>query len=54
MSRCLSDKALMRVMAELATPAEQAHLAACAACAARWREVSGEMGRIRQAAPPAE
>jgi hypothetical protein len=48
MSRCLSEKALLRAMAELATPAEQAHLAACATCAARWRKVSGEMGKIRE------
>jgi hypothetical protein len=48
MSRCLSDKALMRVMAELGTPAEQAHLAGCGACALRWRKASAEIGRIRQ------
>jgi hypothetical protein len=48
MSRCLSDEALMRVVAELGTAAEQAHLAACAACAARRRKVSDEVDRIRE------
>jgi hypothetical protein len=48
MSRCLSDEALMRVVAELGTAAEQAHLTACADCATRQRKVSGEVDRIRE------
>ena len=48
MSRCLSDKALMRVMAELGSTAEQAHVAACATCAARRRRISGEVERVCQ------
>jgi hypothetical protein len=37
MSRCLSDDALTRVLAELGTDAERSHLAACASCARRSR-----------------
>jgi hypothetical protein len=48
MSRCLSDRALARVVAELGTAAEQTHLAGCAACTARRRAVSGDVDRIRQ------
>ena len=48
MSRCLSDEALMRVVAELATPAERAHLAACPACGARRSRLEGELDGIRQ------
>lgn len=46
MTRCLSDRALTRVVAELGTPDERAHLAACAACAARYRRIEGEMAEI--------
>ena len=47
MSSCLSKRALMRVVAELGAPAEHAHLATCAACAARYRRLTGEMDVIR-------
>jgi hypothetical protein len=48
MTRCLSDKALMRVVAELGSTADHAHLVACTACAARREKVSAEVDRIRQ------
>jgi hypothetical protein len=48
MSRCLSDEALMRVLADLGTETDLSHLASCATCAARRRKVSGEVDRIRQ------
>jgi hypothetical protein len=47
MSRCLSDKALMRVLADLGSETDLSHLASCATCAARRRKVSGEVDRIR-------
>jgi hypothetical protein len=47
-TRCLSDKALIRVIAELGSPADHAHLAACATCTARRQEVSADLRRIRQ------
>jgi predicted anti-sigma-YlaC factor YlaD len=46
MSRCLSDDALTRVHAELAAPAERAHLAGCAACAGRSRRLRREVDLI--------
>jgi len=46
MSRCLSDAALERVEVELASAAERAHLAGCAACAARHRQIRGELALI--------
>ncbi|HEX4995733.1 MAG TPA: hypothetical protein VFX87_12205 [Methylomirabilota bacterium] len=46
MSRCLSDDALERVEAELAAVAERAHLAGCAACAARHRRMRGDLALI--------
>jgi hypothetical protein len=46
MSRCLSEKALLRVLAELASGDERAHLATCSACAARRRALSVEMETI--------
>jgi len=45
-SACLSDDALERVEAELATVAERAHLAGCAACAARHRRIRDELALI--------
>jgi hypothetical protein len=39
MSACLSDDALARAHADLASIAERAHLAACAACTARSRQM---------------
>ena len=47
MSRCLSDGVLTRVLAELGTEAEQDHLAKCAACTMRYRQLTGEMNKIR-------
>lgn len=46
MSRCLSDDALERDLAELASVAERAHLAGCAACATRHRRIRGELALI--------
>lgn len=46
MSGCLSDDALTRIMAELATDAERAHLASCAVCARRSRSLRHEMEMI--------
>ena len=46
MSRCLSDDALERVEVDLASVAERAHLAGCAACAARHRRIRGELALI--------
>ena len=46
MSRCLSDDALERVETELASVAERAHLAGCAACAVRHRRLRGELALI--------
>ena len=39
MSRCLSDDALTRLLADLATDAERAHAASCTACARRSRRM---------------
>jgi hypothetical protein len=46
MSRCLSDDALTRVQAELAMPAERAHLASCAACTGRSRRLRHDLDLI--------
>ena len=46
MSRCLSDDALTRVLAELATDAERAHAASCTACTRRARRVRHELTTI--------
>lgn len=48
MSRCLNDKALARVQAELATAAEQDHLAGCAACAGRYRTLRRELHLVTE------
>lgn len=48
MSRCLSDTMLLRVVAELGTPAQHSHLTTCATCAMRYRRFRGELGMIRQ------
>ena len=48
MSRCLSDKALMRVVAELGTESDKAHLAGCVTCTGRYRRITGEVDLIRQ------
>lgn len=47
MSRCLSDAGLARVMAELGTPDERAHLATCVTCAARYRGLTRDVDVIR-------
>ena len=46
MSPCLSDDALERVQADLASVAERAHLAGCAACVARHQRIRGELALI--------
>jgi hypothetical protein len=46
MSRCLSDDALTRAHAELASAAERAHLAACARCAVRYRRQGRDLALI--------
>jgi len=46
MSRCLSDDALMRAHAELASAAERAHLAGCAACTGRSRHLRRDLDLI--------
>ncbi len=46
MSRCLSDDALTRVAAELASQEERAHLAACATCAARRHRLDADLTQI--------
>jgi hypothetical protein len=56
MSRCLSHDALARVLAELATDAERAHVAACAACARRSRGLRQDLtviaGVLRETPEP--
>ena len=46
MSACLSDDALARAHADLAAIAERAHLAACAACTARSRQMRRDLELI--------
>ena len=46
MSACLSDDALARAHADLASIAERAHLAACAACAERARLLRRDLDLI--------
>ena len=46
MSHCLSDDALTRVVAELGTDAERAHLASCTACVRRSRSVRRDVTAI--------
>jgi hypothetical protein len=48
MSGCLSDAALARVMAELETMDEHAHLATCVTCTGRYRELTRDMDMIRR------
>jgi anti-sigma factor RsiW len=45
---CLTERALVRVLADLGTVAERAHLATCPACAARCRRMTDELDTIRQ------
>ena len=46
MRRCPTDRALTRVLAELGTADEHAHLATCLPCAARYRRLQNEMREI--------
>jgi hypothetical protein len=46
-SRCLSDRALMQVLADLGSRERRAHLATCAMCAARYRRMAAEVNSIR-------
>ena len=46
MKRCLTDRALTRLLAELGKPDERAHLAVCAPCTARYRRLESEMGEV--------
>jgi hypothetical protein len=46
MKRCLTDRALTRLLAELGKPDERAHLAVCALCAARYRRLESEMAEV--------
>jgi hypothetical protein len=46
MKRCLTDRALTRLLAELGKPDELAHLAVCAPCAARYRRLESEMADV--------
>jgi hypothetical protein len=46
MKRCLTDRALTRLLAELGKPDERAHLAVCAPCAARYRRLESEMAEV--------
>ena len=43
---CLTEEALERVLAELATATERAHLASCAACTGRYRELQRDLASI--------
>lgn len=46
MKRCLTDRALIRLLAELGKPDERTHLAVCTHCAARYRRLESEMAEI--------
>jgi hypothetical protein len=46
MSACLSDDALSRAQADLASIGERAHLAACAACTGRSRQMRRDLDVI--------
>jgi hypothetical protein len=48
MKRCLTDRALTRLLAELDKPDERAHLAACALCTARYRRLESEMAEVAE------
>ena len=47
MSRCLSDAALIRLLAGDGTADERAHMTACAACGDRHRRVGSELTTVR-------
>lgn len=46
MTRCLTDRALTRLLADLGTPSDRAHLLVCAPCAARYRRLQSEITGI--------
>lgn len=46
MTRCLTDRALTRLLADLGTPTDRAHLAVCAPCTARYRRLQSEISGI--------
>jgi len=46
-NRCLSDRTLMRVLAERATDNDRAHLAVCPVCTDALQRLNREMGVIR-------
>jgi hypothetical protein len=46
MTQCLSDEALTRALAGLASDAERAHLAVCAACLARRQHADADLAQI--------
>jgi hypothetical protein len=46
MKRCLTDRALSRLLAELGKPEERAHLAVCAPCTTRYRRLESEMAEV--------
>ena len=47
MSRCLSDAALISLLAGDGTADERAHMTACAACGDRHRRVGSELTTVR-------
>jgi hypothetical protein len=57
MMRCLSDTSLERLLADLGTADERAHLAACPACAARYQSMLADLATVARvlvtADPPA-
>lgn len=46
MTRCLTDRALTRLLADLGPPTDRAHLAVCAPCTARYRQLQSEITGI--------
>jgi hypothetical protein len=48
MSPCLSNQALIRILADLGTPSEHAHLATCPGCALRHARRRREMDVVRR------
>src|SRR5262249_48380804 len=48
LSRCLSEKTLMRLLAELGTPAQHAHVEVCPLCAARYVAITRDVDGIRK------
>jgi len=48
MSRCLSERTLMRLIAGGGREAQRAHLAACDRCEARYRAIGDALDRVRE------